>query len=342
MLSVMKVLALDAIDRRIVHSLAVQPRAPFRTLASVVGVSDHTVARRYRQLAERASLRIVGRIDGFQMGWDNWYARIRCVPGAAEPVAVALARRTDTSWVVLASGGTEIICALQARTTAQRDALLLQGLAGSRRVQHLTAHQLLHDYSGLAWAQLTSALSEAESERLRPARAAELPGTGQGATGIELTGSDVVLLDHLAVDGRVTNAALAAATGWHESTVRRRIHELRGTGVLRFDVDIDMRNFGMSTQAMLWISVEPAHLDAAGAAIAGHPEVPFVAATTGQANLIAMVVCRDARHLYDYLTQRLAALRGVRGTDTSPLIRVLKRAGQMKHRGGLPEAAPVP
>jgi DNA-binding Lrp family transcriptional regulator len=331
MLCAMKALALDCIDRRLVHSLIVEPRAPFRTLASVVGVSDHTVARRYRQLAERASLRVAGRIDGFQVGWVNWYVRLRCVPGAAEVVAEELAQRTNTSWVVIAAGGTEIVCALQARTAAQ-DAVLLQGLAGSRRVQYLTAHQLLHDYSRQAWAQLTDALSAAESQRLQPRHDPDSPNTAANATGIELTSADIVLLDELAIDGRTSNTGLATATGWHESTVRRRIHELRGAGILRFDVDIDTQGFGMSTQAMLWISVEPAYLDATGRAIAGHAEVPFVAATTGPTNLIALVVCRDARHLYDYLTRRLGTLRGVRGADTSPLIRVVKRVGRVKHR----------
>jgi len=316
---------LDAIDRRIVHALVVEPRASFRTLAGAIGVSSRTVARRYRQLAEHASLRVVGRVDGSRAGWVSWYLRLRCVPGAAEAVSGALSQLPDTSWVVLASGGTEIVCGLQARTAAQRDTLLLQGLAGSRRVVSLIAHQLLHDYSKPAWAQLTQELSETERERLQPAR------TTEPAAAVSLNAEDEMLLDHLAIDGRATNASLAAATGWHESTVRRRIRELRGNGILRFDIDIDTRGYGVSAQAMLWISVEPAHLDAAGKAIAEHPEVPFVAATTGPTSLMATIVCQDTAHLHAYLTQQLAAVRGVHGADTSPLIRIIKRSGPVRH-----------
>lgn len=321
----MESVSLDVIDRRIVHALAIEPRAPFRTLAGAVGASSRTVARRYRQLAEHASLRVVGRVDGSQVGWVSWYLRLGCVPGAAEALSGTLSQLPDTSWVVLTSGGTEIVCALQARTAGQRDTLLLQGLPGSRRVVSLTAHQLLHDYSKPAWARLTQELSETERERLHPAAAIE------AAAAVRLSAEDEVLLDHLAIDGRATSASLAAATGWHESTVRRRIRELRGSGVLRFDIDIETRGFGVSAQAMLWISVEPAQLDAAGKAIAEHPEVPFVAATTGPTNLMATVVCQDTAHLHAYLTQQLAAVPGIHGADTSPLIRILKRAGPVRH-----------
>ncbi len=324
---------LDAIDRRIVHALVVEPRASFAALADAIGVPSRTVARRYRLLAEHAALRVVGRVDGSRAGWVSWYLRIRCVPGAAEAVAGALARQPDSSWVVLTSGGTEIVCGLQARTAAQRDTLLLEGLAGSRRVASLTAHQLLHDYSRPAWAQLTRELSEAERERLRPARAAGPTGptAPTGPTGAaSLDAEDELLLDLLAADGRATNASLAAATGWHESTVRRRIRELRDGGILRFDIDIDTRGYGGAVGAMLWITVEPAHLDAAGRAMSGHPEVPFVAATTGPTSLMATVVCEDTTHLHGYLTQRLAAVRGVRGADTSPMIRIIKRAGPVR------------
>jgi DNA-binding Lrp family transcriptional regulator len=83
----------------------------------------------------------------------------------------------------------------------------------------------------------------------------------------------------------------------------------------------------MRTQALLWASVEPAHLDAAGRAMAGHPEVPFVAATTGPTNLMATVVCPYPSDLYTYITHRFASLPGIRNIESTPLIRTVKRAG---------------
>ena len=123
-------MTLDAIDRQIIHILTIEPRASFRTIAAVTGISDQTAARRYRRLSETAGLRVLGAVDGSLLGWVEWFVRLQTTPGGADSIAEALARRPDTRWVHLASGGTEIICTLQARTEEQRDALF-------RDTQHL-------------------------------------------------------------------------------------------------------------------------------------------------------------------------------------------------------------
>ncbi|MYR89980.1 AsnC family transcriptional regulator, partial [Streptomyces sp. SID685] len=40
----------DELDRRLVHALQIDGRAPFSTIAEALGVSDRTVARRYARL----------------------------------------------------------------------------------------------------------------------------------------------------------------------------------------------------------------------------------------------------------------------------------------------------
>jgi DNA-binding Lrp family transcriptional regulator len=310
---------LDLIDERIVHSLVVEPRAPFRAIAEVAGVSPQTAARRYRRLQEIASLRVLGRVAAPRVGWVNWYLRLRCVPGAATAVATALARRDDTSWVVLASGGTEVICGLQARSPAQRDELLLDGLPATRRVTSLTAHSLLHNYSQPAWPRLTQQLTETDCDKLRQALS-QTPGHLPAP----LDTNDERLLDALGRDGRATNASLADTLGWHESTIRHRVAELRRAGILTFDIDIDPVAFGMDAHVMLWASVDPTQLDTVGAAMSEHTEVPFVSATTGPTNLMAALACTDTDHLHAYLTQQLPALPGVGTIETTPLIRLIK------------------
>ena len=316
---------MDGVDRQITHVLTVEPRASFRTIAEVAGISDQTAARRYRRLAESAGLRVLGIPDGSRLGWVNWFVRLQATPGSADSIAAALARRPDTQWVHLASGGTEVICVVEARTPEQRDALFLRGLPGSRRVTQISAHSILHNYTLRAWKGIRSGLSPGQLQMmgriLRPAQ-----DHGPAAN---LQQEDEPLLAELARDGRISNAALAAAIGWHESTVRRRIDELRQSGVLRFEVDLDSRALGMNIHVMLWLSVEPARLDEAGHALAGHPEVAFAGATTGPANLISTALFSDTDHLYKYLTGELARLPGVKSVETAPVIRTLKRTGSV-------------
>ena len=314
---------IDAVDRQIIHILSVEPRASFRVIADVTGISDQTAARRYRRLREAAGLRVLGVPDGSRLGWTDWFVRLQTTPGGADAIAEALARRPDTRWVHLASGGTEIICTLQARTEEQRDALFLRGLPGSRRVVQISAHSILHNFAPGPWREATRALSAAQLEKLP--RYAHQENGARGA----LLAEDEPLLAELARDGRASNAAIAAAIHWHESTVRRRIDELRHSGLLYFEVDIDNQVLGLNTHALLWLSVEPARLEEAGSTLATHPEIPFAAATTGPANLVASAVFRDTQHLYEYLTGELAALPGVTSVETAPIIRTLKRTGSV-------------
>ena len=335
---------LDDIDRQIVHVLTIEPRAPFRTIAEITGISDQTAARRYRRLAESAGLRVLGVLDGSSLGWVDWFVRLQTMPGAADTIADALARRADTKWVQLASGGTEIICFLEARTPEQRDALLLRGLPGSRRVAQISAHSILHDFTPGPWQGVAQALSSAQLAVLAMLTGGDDPPKPPGPGGthpprrplgspsrppVTPQAEDEALLTELARDGRSSNAALAAAIHWHESTVRRRIDELRRVGLLHFEVDLDARGLGMNVHTVFWLSVEPARLDEAGRTLAMQPEVPFAAATTGPTDLVASAHFRDTQHLYEYLTGKLASLPGIRSVETAPIIRTLKRTGSV-------------
>ncbi|SHF79719.1 Lrp/AsnC family transcriptional regulator [Streptoalloteichus hindustanus] len=311
---------LDAVDRQLAHALAIDGRAPFNRVAAVLGVSENTVARRYRRLRSAGVLRVVGAVDGSLLGQDSWTIRVRCAPEAATAIATALARRPDTFWVHLLSGGTEISCHLQVATPADRDALLLDKLPRTSRVHGISAHAILRGFAlPNGWAGL-HALDPAQVERLTPPESPpENPPT--------LTESDHALLATLAKDGRTSHADLATATGWSESTVRRRLDLLRRAGVLSFPLDIAPPALGYHAEARLWMSVRPAALVPVAQTLAQHPEVSFVAATTGPTNLVASIVCRDTRDLYRCLTQRVGTLKAVTTLESAPVMRTVKRAG---------------
>ncbi|MBA8930704.1 DNA-binding Lrp family transcriptional regulator [Kutzneria viridogrisea] len=312
----------DELDRRLVHALQIDGRAAFSTIAEVLGVSDRTIARRYARLRSAGAVRVVGGVDPTALGAVLWFLRVRCAPAASVPVAEALARRPDTSWVSLTSGGTEITCTVRTESEADSETLLLAKLPRTQRVEGVTAHSVLHAFYGgpdNLIAKLGS-LDEKAIERLRPPPVPHRPGP------VRLDDSDRKLLATLATDGRTGLEQLAAVTGWSPTTVRRRMRELRERGVLYLDIDVDPRLFALGTRTLLWLSVAPTHLAEAGAALAEHPEVAFAAATTGPTNLCASVVCADQRELYRYLTTRVAALPAITHVETAPVIRTVKRA----------------
>jgi DNA-binding Lrp family transcriptional regulator len=293
---------------------------------------------------ETADLRVTGLIHGPRAGWVDWIVRLQVAPGSAQRIADTLAQRPDTRWVRLYSGGTEIVCTLQARTPEQRNALFLRGLPGSRHVTGITAQSILHVFSPVAYVTYTNALSSDQLAVLGegapepqpqwpdevPVRVADQAWIPAGETDAEtvLRPEDDPLLAELTRDGRTPVAELAAATHWHESTVRRRLDELRRAGLLYFDVDLDESVVGINANVMLWLKIEPASLDAAGRAIAAHPEIPFAGATTGATNLAASAVFRDTRELYAYLTTRLADLPGLQSVESAPIIGTVKRTAR--------------
>ncbi|WP_243770197.1 Lrp/AsnC family transcriptional regulator [Amycolatopsis acidicola] len=310
---------LDELDRQLVHALQLDARAPFSRIAEVLGTSDRTIARRYGRLRSAHRLRVVGLPSPKHLGLTDWFVRLRCTPDSATQIAAALARRPDTSWVSLMSGGTEITCIARTRGRSDAEGLLLHKLPRTPRLVSVTAHSLLHPMAGTAgWPGRMKALSDKQITELswQPPPDAQAPAE-----------PDESLLAALAEDGRAAFPDLSRATGWSESTVRRRLDQLRAEGTVYFDIDIDPLLFGCASEAILWLTVAPAELRTVGAALATHQEIAYAAATTGPSNVVAFAVCRDGEALYDYLAGKLGALPGVLSAETAPVIRRVKRAG---------------
>jgi len=308
---------IDELDRQLTHCLGVDGRASFSQIAEILGVSDQTVARRYRRLRSAGLLRVVG-LDMARMKTSlGWFLRMRCVPGSGEAIAAALARRTDTAWIQLLSGDTEVLCSIRGAAGEESRSLLAK-LPRSSRIVAVTAHSRLHMFvggpDGLGFLEVLPA------ERVEPLRRPARGGQ------VEIGDLDSALFDVLAVDGRTPYADLAAATGWSESTVRRRVDQLRDAGVLFFDLELDTAAFGFLSSTWLWLSVPPSQLAATGTALAKFPEVAYAAAVTGAANLAAVVVCRDEPAFYEFLTAKIGSLPSVERVETSPVIRTVKQA----------------
>lgn len=341
----------DQLDAQLVHALQVDGRASFSRIAAVLGTSDRTVARRYRRLRETGAARVVAVPSSARLGWVDWLIRIQCAPDTAVAVAATMARRDDTSWVCLTSGGLEVTCITH--TDGPR-APLLQKLPRGPGITGVTAQCMLRAVAGTSgWPGRTTALTDEQVEQLRPTppltdvkveqlRPAPPPAdaqVGQVRSAAaeydvppELTAQDQRLLVELAKDGRTAYPALAVATGVPESSVRRRLGELLRSGAMYFDVEADPMLFGYATEAVLWMTVAPAQLSTVADALTEHPEIAYAAAVTGPTNLFGFVVCSSTDALYDYLADRIGALPGITRIETVPLTTTVKRAGTLLPR----------
>ncbi|MFD5643025.1 Lrp/AsnC family transcriptional regulator [Streptomyces anulatus] len=324
----MESVTLDALDRRLIHALQLDGRLPFSRIAAAVGAPERTVARRYHRLRSRLALRVVGLVDGRRTGMLDWVVRVRCAPEAVETLAVLLARREDTSWIAPLVGGTELTCMI--RTPPPGDdgrRPFFEQLARTAGVREVGAACVLRPVAGVGgWAGRMDALGEAEQRLLLPPRPA--PADPAEAVPV-LSPADSALLRALSQDGRADLGRLASATGCSESTVRRRIGQLRDSGVLAFEVEIDPALFGYPIEALLWLDVPPAGLGAVAEALAGHQQVAFAALTTGPSSVFVMVECRSVSGLHAYVTDELAALHGITRIESAVTQRRTKRAGPL-------------
>ncbi|MEU6086821.1 AsnC family transcriptional regulator [Streptomyces sp. NPDC047085] len=319
----------DHLDLQVLSALEIDGRASFSRIGQVLGVSDQTVARRYRRLCAEGGLRVVAQRDAVVLGQDQWMLRLRCTPDSATVIAEALAKRPDTSWIGLAAGGTEIACMTRPRSPGDHDDLLLGKLPRTPSVVEIRAQQLLHRFYGgpTGWTRKFRALDADQIAALRPQPLP--PDRPAGPARIEP--EDEPLLAVLQRDGRATHPELQRATGRSESAVKRRLAALLGSGAVFIDVEYDSETLGHPRAALLWITTAPAALHSVGEALAGHDEIAFASATAGPSHIVATVVVRDTAHLYAYLSGPLGRLEGVQHVETSPFLRRVK---QLTYRAG--------
>ncbi|WP_406148230.1 Lrp/AsnC family transcriptional regulator [Streptomyces sp. NBC_01012] len=345
----------DPVDTQILHSLQISPRAPFRLISEVAGVSEQTVARRFQALRRRGVVRVVGLVDPAVHGRATWVARVTCRPDRVDAIADALTRRSDVSHAHLATGGAEIICTLTAPFAENHGPdLLPRRLQRSSGVLGVDMSLLLHAFRG-PWAHWTGfgpplsaeavALLTAHDPRPEPRLSPDAPGFPDPhgfpdppdfpVTPIRPKEEDQPLLAALAEDGRASHARLAELTGWSTSRVARRMETLVEAGSLYFDVDLLSQRLGWNLQATLWLRTPPARLHQVGSALGRHPEVAFSGAIAGEHNLMAIVICTGTQDFYRYLTTRLAAVTGIDSYTVSIRVHHLKQATSVINQGRL-------
>ena len=334
---------IDRLDRQILQGLRLAPRVPFARLATVLEVSEQTVARRYQRMRTAGLLRVFGQANPERLpGASYWTLRIYCRPGTTAATAQALARRTDTSWVTIGAGGVELSCAVQ--VTPDRDGRegLLHHLPRATNVLSLSAHQVLHRFVGRGetdWIAGDDQLDADQRELLLDgadpglrASAHRRPGAGDDA---QVEPGDRALLAALAADGRAGYAALATVTGWTQRKVALRLAALIAADAVYFDTDVAATLMGFRAAANLWLTVAPADLAAVGARLADHRQFVWAAAVTGSATITATALCRDAEELYRLLTTEVAAIPEIRTCETVPLQSRVKHAVSLVDGGVL-------
>jgi len=133
---------------------------------------------------------------------------------------------------------------------------------------------------------------------------------------------DDLLLGLLREDSRASNTGLALRLGLSESSVRRRIENLKSTGrIRRFTVEIDDNDL---TSAITWVSVDPSTpTRQVSERIRGIKGVESVYETAGQFDIAVVVKGANIGDVNGTI-EGIRRAGGVTGTNTTMVLRTIR------------------
>lgn len=292
---------LDKLDRTIVTELAHQPEASFSTIATKVGVSARTVARRFDILNRRGVIRIIGRTLPSFGGRLAWLWRIKGSPQTLDKLSTRLQQLETTRWLRYSLDRGELLCGSVTEGLDHKE--LFRGLYATVPTHDVHAYQLLSVWGNHGIT--SSALSYDELDDI-----------------------DRSMLRAYGKDGRISAASLAQALGVNPATISRHRSKLVASGILFFETIIHPSFFNALGDYNLWLSVRPGKIRALGELIRSTPQARFVGATTGSSQLYANIVVHNPADILTYLddlvTSAAAQALGINadcvtGVETIPM-----------------------
>ncbi|HEY4023573.1 MAG TPA: Lrp/AsnC family transcriptional regulator [Pseudonocardiaceae bacterium] len=318
----------DEVDLALLDALHVNPRASFERLASALGISAVTAARRWQRLASTGRV-WVSSAPGAQVGLVAAVYEIEARPGRAESVGRYLAEIPQVGSVYLTAGSYDVhglIFAANMRTLTE---LLFDRLATTPDVVRARSQVGLEWFSGVRWR--LGAIDTGTEREVRESTDASRE-RGRGAKTLDPDEHDLYLaLQH---DGRARYRDLAHDLGTSEQQVRRRMTSMAKRGLLTFRTDFTRIEGGWPALLTLWLRVPDEALEAVGVEIGGWRETRICFSVVGAANLFVMAQLHRIGEL-SHLFARIRDLgRQVEVTDQRVVLRPVKSFGRLLDHAG--------
>jgi Lrp/AsnC family transcriptional regulator for asnA, asnC and gidA len=135
---------------------------------------------------------------------------------------------------------------------------------------------------------------------------------------------DLKILRAFRFGGRLSNSEIARQVDVSEGTVRRRIAVLEELGALKFVAITDPKNLGFDLNVLIGIKADGDKVLGIAEQLAELPEVPYTAVAMGSFDIFVTALLPSTEAWFGFRS-RLAAIDGVRETETFHVTRVLKQ-----------------
>jgi Lrp/AsnC family transcriptional regulator for asnA, asnC and gidA len=127
-------------------------------------------------------------------------------------------------------------------------------------------------------------------------------------------------------DGRASNVEIARKLGYSEATIRKRLERLFAAGVIRVTALINPAKISFSTMVVVGIEADLSEAQRIAEMLAGLPEVCSVRLVTGAYDLLVDALLESPDRLLPFLVDRVAAIPGVKRTETLHVLKTVKQA----------------
>ena len=142
---------------------------------------------------------------------------------------------------------------------------------------------------------------------------------------------DLLILEHLQANDRVTQADIAKAIGLAPSGVLERVRKLEAKGIIRgYTASVDPKVLDLGMLAFVAVRSDELGSDERIAhELAGTPEVLEVHHVAGDDCYLVKIRARDAEHLGQLLRTRIGRIAGVRSTRTTIVLDTVKETSKL-------------
>jgi len=118
-------------------------------------------------------------------------------------------------------------------------------------------------------------------------------------------------------DGRMSNAEIARRVGdVPQRTISHRVEGLIARDIISVRAIVNPVVLGYVVLADVFIEVEPGRVRAVAETVAKFPQVSYVACATGETDVSISLRVRSNKELFDFVTEQLGNIPGVRRTQT--------------------------
>lgn len=142
---------------------------------------------------------------------------------------------------------------------------------------------------------------------------------------------DIRIVNLLLEDGRMPASEISRRIGdISERAVRYRIDRMVNEGVVQISAVARPQAFGLTTIADVWLEVESDRILEVAKKMAEFDHVSYVACGIGESDVSIQIVAKDTAEIYQFVTEVVRKVPGVRKTTTSIVPLIIKDVYQWR------------